>query len=84
MSKPSWLSSQLDDRARTADALGAAADQSNVCREIASGLHEQGVDHFHDPAWRAALTEYQQRADVADMHGLDAQDIGDEAARRRS
>ncbi|MCW7941653.1 hypothetical protein AAW14_06305 [Streptomyces hygroscopicus] len=83
MSKPSWLQSQLDDRARTADALGAAADQMNVCRSIAADLNAKGREHTSDPLWRSAVAESHRLADVAAAHGIDVHDIGDEAARRR-
>lgn len=84
MSKPAWLESQLADRARTEDALGAAADQSNTCRAIAAELHKQGRDHFTDPTWRAEIAKLHPLVDAAGAHGLDAQDIGDEADRRRT
>jgi hypothetical protein len=83
MSKPSWLPSQLDDRARTADALGAAADQMNTCRSIADSLHAEGKEHHDDPSWQAAVAESHRLRDEAEAHGIDVHDIGAEAARRR-
>ncbi|MGW7726244.1 hypothetical protein [Streptomyces canus] len=83
MSKPAWLQSQLDDRARTADALGAAADQMNVCRSIAAVLNGQGRDHTADPFWQAAVSESHRLNDVAAANGVDVHDIGAEADRRR-
>ncbi|MFI1166533.1 hypothetical protein ACH4UM_23755 [Streptomyces sp. NPDC020801] len=83
MSQPAWLQSQIDDRARTADALGAAADQMNVCRSIAAGLNTKGQDHTSDPFWQAAVRESHRLNDAAEAHGVDVHDIGDEAARRR-
>ncbi|GGV45934.1 hypothetical protein [Streptomyces spectabilis] len=83
MSKPAWLQSQLDDRARTADAVGAAADQMNVCRRIADGLNAKGQDHTSDPYWQAAVGESHRLTAVAEAAGIDVHDIGAEAARRR-
>ena len=82
--KPAWLTSQLDDRARTADTLGAAADQMNVCRSIAAGLNAKGQDHTTDPFWQAAVAESHRLQDEASAAGVDVHDIGAEAARRRS
>lgn len=84
MSKPAWLQSQLDDRARTADALAAAADQSNVCRSIAAGLNAKGEDHTSNRFWQAAVGESHRLSDAANVLGVDDQTIGDEAARRRA
>jgi hypothetical protein len=83
MSKPSWLPSQLADRASAADALGAAADQSNLCRSIADGLHAQGRDHYGDPTHTAAVVESHRLGEIAEAHGFNGQDVMDEAARRR-
>lgn len=83
MSKPSWLPSQLADRARTADALGAAADQMNVCRAIAAGLKAEGRDHTTDAGWRAAVRESHRLQDAASVHGIDEHAVGEEANRRR-
>ncbi|WP_199546615.1 hypothetical protein [Streptomyces sp. N35] len=80
MAKPAWLQSQIDDRARTADALGAAADQMNTCRSIAAGIQAEGRDHTADPQWRSAVREWHQ---MADAHGIDDHDISAEVARRR-
>lgn len=82
--KPAWLKSQLADRARTADALGAAADQMNVCRSIAASLNAKGEDHTADPFWQAAVVESRRLQDEASAMGLDVHDVGAEAARRRT
>ncbi|WP_306317257.1 MULTISPECIES: hypothetical protein [unclassified Streptomyces] len=84
MSNPSWLQSQVDDRARTADALGAAADQMNVCRSVAADLHAQGREHQSDPAWQAEVCKSHQLDADAEVLGIDIHDIGAEAARRRT
>ncbi|MGW2048595.1 hypothetical protein ACWCPF_25940 [Streptomyces sp. NPDC001858] len=84
MSKPSWLPSQLADRARTADNLAAAADQMNRCRSIAAGLNADGKNHHDDPIWQAAVRESHRLAAIAEADGTDIHDIGAEAARRRS
>lgn len=83
MSKPAWLQSQLDDRARTASVLGVAADQMNVCRKIAAELQAKGVEHTSDPFWQAAVAESHRLDGVAEAAGVDIHDIGEEAARRR-
>lgn len=80
---PAWLKSQLEDRARTATALGSAADQMNVCRSIAADLNAKGQDHTADPFWQAAVAESHRLQDEASTLGLDIHDIGEEAARRR-
>ncbi|HCA85747.1 MAG TPA: hypothetical protein DEQ61_09765 [Streptomyces sp.] len=77
---PDWLQSQITDRDRAADALGAAADQMNVCRSIAADLNAAGKDHTADPYWRAAVAESHR---LTETFGLDEHDIGEEAARRR-
>lgn len=81
--KPAWLQSQIDDRARAAAALGAAADQMNVCRSIAADLNAKGQDHTSDRFWQAAVRESHRLGDVAAAYGHDVHDVGDEAARRR-
>jgi hypothetical protein len=72
MQKPPWLVSQLADR---------AADQMNKCLAIAANLHAQGKSHHDDPTWQAAAIESRR---LIDASGVDAHDIGAEAARRRS
>lgn len=84
MSKPAWLKSQLVDRARAADVLGRAADQSNKCRAIADALHARGCDHFGDPTWEAAVVESRRLDGIAEADGFNGQDVMDEAARRRN
>jgi hypothetical protein len=84
MPQPAWLQSQLADRARSADALGAAADQANACRAIADGLHAQGRDHHGDLTHTAAVVESHRLAGIAEAHGFGGQDVMDEAARRRN
>ncbi|WP_405883617.1 hypothetical protein OG747_36550 [Streptomyces sp. NBC_01384] len=81
--KPAWLQSQIDDRTRAAAALGAAADQTNVCRSIAADLNSKGQDHTSDRFWRAAVAESHRLEDAASVEGFDVHDIGEEAARRR-
>lgn len=83
MSKPAWLESQLADRARTAGAVAAAAEQMNVCRAIAADLNAQGREHTADPFWQAAVSEQHRLVDVAEARGVDVHDIGAEADRRR-
>jgi hypothetical protein len=83
MSAAAWLPSQLEDRARTAAALGDAADQMNVCRRIAADVNAQGRDHTSDPYWQAAVAESHRLEDVASAAGIDVHDIGREADRRR-
>lgn len=83
MSVPGWLKSQLEDRARTAEALAAAADQANTCRAIAADLHAEGRDHHGDPAHTEAVVESHRLVGIAEAHGFDGQDVMDEAARRR-
>ncbi len=80
---PAWLQSQIADRARTASALGAAADQMNVCLRIAADLNAKGQDHTGDRFWQAAVAESHRLQDEASTLGLDVHDIGEEAARRR-
>ena len=80
---PAWLKSQLDDRARTATALGDAADQMNVCRRIAADLNAKGQDHTADQYWKAAVAESHRLEDAAGALGIDVHDIGREADRRR-
>lgn len=81
--KPTWLPSQIADRTPTADAIGAAADQMNVCRRIAADLNAKGQDHTADPFWQAAVRESHRLNDQAGAEGFDVHDIGEEAARRR-
>ena len=83
MSKPAWLESQIDDRARTAGVIDAAADQMNVCRRIAADLNANGQNHTSDPFWQAAVRESHRLNDVAEAAGIDVHDVGAEAARRR-
>lgn len=83
MPLPAWMKSQIDDRARAAGNLGAAADQTNVCRRIAADLNANGRDHTADPSWQAAVAELHRLEDVAVAEGFDVHDIGEEAARRR-
>lgn len=84
MSRPAWLRSQLEDRARTTNTLGAAADQMNTCRNIAASLNANGTDHTTNPTWQAAVAEsHRLNADAAVL-GIDVHTIGDEAARRRA
>ena len=83
MSKPAWLASQIADRTRTADALGAAADQMNVCRNIAADLNAKGQDHTVDPFWQSAARESQRLNGLAAVEGFDVHDVADEADRRR-
>ncbi|MEU4502634.1 hypothetical protein [Streptomyces sp. NPDC024089] len=80
---PAWLKTQLEDRARTATVLGAAADQMNVCRSIAADLNAKGQDHTVDRFWQAAVAESHRLQGEASVLGLDIHDIGKEAARRR-
>lgn len=82
MSKPSWLSSQLADRARAEKALAAAADQMNTCKQIAADLRAQGREHTSDPYWRSAVRESHRLADEAAVYGYDEHAVGAEAARR--
>lgn len=84
MSKPAWVESQIADRARTTDALGAAANQMNVLLRIAADLHAKGQDHATDRYWLAALAESRRLDAEAEVLGIDIHDIGAEAARRRS
>lgn len=84
MSKPAWLQSQIADRARTSDALDAAADQMNTCRSIAADLQAKGEDHTANPFWQSAARESHRLADEAEVLGVDVHDIGAEAARRRT
>lgn len=72
MPKPAWLVSQLADR---------AADQMNRCIAIADDLHAQGKPHHDDPTWQAAASESHR---LTAASGVDAHDIGAEAARRRN
>jgi hypothetical protein len=83
MSKPAWLQSQIDDRARSAAVLGAAADQMNVCLRIAASLHAVGKSHHEDPFWQAAVRESHRLDAAAEVEGFNGQDVMDEAARRR-
>jgi hypothetical protein len=83
MPLPAWMKSRIDDRARAAATLGAAADQMNVCRRIADDLNAEGRDHTTDPFWQAAVAESHRLEDVAAAEGFDVHDIGEEAARRR-
>ena len=84
MALPAWMPSQLADRARTADNLGAAADQMNRCMSIAAGLNANGKSHHDDPTWQAAARESHRLQEAAAADGTDVHDIGAEAARRRS
>ena len=77
------MKSQIDDRARAAANLGAAADQMNVCRRIAADLNANGRDHTADPVWQSAVAESHRLQNVAATEGFDVHDIGEEAARRR-
>ncbi|WP_434744628.1 hypothetical protein [Streptomyces sp. A-14] len=80
---PAWLKSQLEGRARTAAALGSAADQMNVCLSIAADLNAEGQDHTAAPVWQAAVVESHRLQDEAAALGIDSHDVGEEAARRR-
>lgn len=81
MTTPSWLASQLDDRAHASAALTAAATQVNACKEIAARLNDQGRDHTTDPTWQAAARESHRLADMAACYGHDEYAIAAEAAR---
>jgi hypothetical protein len=83
MALPGWLASQLQDRARTSEALGRAADQRNLCQAIAVSLAEQGREHQNDPTWHAAVRESHRLAGIAAADGFDEYAVADEAARRR-
>ncbi|MFF2502167.1 hypothetical protein ACFVTY_02040 [Streptomyces sp. NPDC058067] len=84
MPRPAWLQSQLEDRARTANTLAAAADQMNVCRSIAADLNAKGQDHTADPYWQAAVAESHRLQDEASALGIDDHAVADEAERRRA
>jgi hypothetical protein len=84
MAIPAWLTSQQQDRARTAEAVGHAADQLNLCRTIAASLHAQGREHHSDPTWQTAVRESHRLTEIAVAHGSDEYAVADEAAQRRT
>jgi hypothetical protein len=76
---PDWIAPHL--ALHNDPALQDAARTSAKASRIATSLHDQGLDHFDDPAWRTQLADVQAATDTAFAAGYDLHDIADAAIR---
>jgi hypothetical protein len=72
MPLPAWLPAWLPARV-LADAAIATAN----ARQTATDIHDQGRDHFDDPAWRTAVAEAHRTCDKAEEIGISRQTVLD-------